>query len=64
MIRFAQYADPDGAINPKFIYYFDEEGKQWTVPMGAGHRWEEMYDSWLAEGNTVEPPPSPQSMSI
>ena len=34
------------------ILYTDDSGTVWTVPLGVGHRFEQVYDDWLAQGNT------------
>jgi hypothetical protein len=37
----------------------DEQGVVWTVPIGAGHRFEQQYEEWVAAGNTIEAADTP-----
>ncbi|KDR25962.1 hypothetical protein [Caballeronia zhejiangensis] len=41
--------------DPKTIQYVDGAGREWTFDLGTGHRFEDEYEAWLAEGNTAEP---------
>jgi hypothetical protein len=45
-----------GDISTKQILYTDPYGTVWTVPLGVGHRFEQIYDDWLAAGNTPSQP--------
>ncbi len=53
---FAQFVAPTGAVDPTMVIYTDPAtGQVWTVP--EGHRiWTEIYEPWLAAGNTPLPP--------
>lgn len=52
-ISFQQLKDPfTGEISTTSILYTDEQATIWTVPLGVGHRFEVIYDDWLAAGNT------------
>jgi hypothetical protein len=53
-MKFSLVKNPDGSISQDFILYEDESGTQWTVP--EGHRYWDMYQDWLAQGNTPNPP--------
>jgi hypothetical protein len=56
-ISFKQLKDPmTGEVSDKQIQYTDEAGTVWTVPLGAGHRFEAEYEAWVAAGNTAEAP--------
>jgi hypothetical protein len=62
-ISFKLLRDPmTGDISTTQFQYTDEQGTVWTVPIGAGHRFEtEVYAQWYAEGNRIEPAdPLPQ----
>ncbi|MBP0714803.1 hypothetical protein ABXK61_15965 [Burkholderia sola] len=52
---FKQYLNPfTGQVDPDVILYTDPDGVVWTVP--RGHRiWTEIYEPWLAAGNTPLP---------
>lgn len=51
---FKQLKDMLGAVMANMIEYTDENGQVWTVPQG--HRiWTEIYQPWLAAGNTPTP---------
>jgi hypothetical protein len=54
-ITFKQLRDMDGSISTKQFQYTDEQGVVWTVPIGAGHRFEQEYEEWVAAGNKIEP---------
>ena len=55
-ISFKQLKDPmTGELSTTSIQYTDEQGTVWTVPLGVGHRFEQIYDQWLLDGNTVVP---------
>jgi hypothetical protein len=57
MTAFKQLIDPvTKMVSTDYILYTDDEGTVWTVPLGKGHRFEDIYTSWLAEGNTPEGP--------
>lgn len=50
-IQFKQVPSPNGGSQQDIIAYIDENGVVWTVP--KGHRiWLEIYEPWLAAGNT------------
>jgi hypothetical protein len=53
---FQQVNDPiTGSLDTIAILYTDPNGVVWTVPQG--HRiWIEIYEPWLAAGNTPQPP--------
>lgn len=54
-IQFQQLKDMAGSIRTDAIQYTDENGTVWFVP--EGHRiWIEVYEPWLAAGNTPMPP--------
>jgi hypothetical protein len=56
-ISFRQLKDlMTGEVSDRQIQYTDEQGTVWTVPLGAGHRFEEAYEAWRAEGNVAAPP--------
>ena len=56
-ISFQQMKDPiTGEVSKVIIKYVDESGNVWFVPLGAGHRFEDVYDKWLAAGNKPLPP--------
>jgi hypothetical protein len=54
-LAFKQLRDMTGAISTTQMQMTDEQGVVWTVPVGAGHRFEQQYEDWCAEGNTIEP---------
>ncbi|WP_186275790.1 hypothetical protein [Burkholderia gladioli] len=50
-ISFKQTKDINGQVRQDMIIYTDESGQVWYVPIG--HRiWREIYEPWLAAGNT------------
>lgn len=56
-ISFQQVKDPmTGNVSETQILYTDESGTEWTVPLGTGHRFEAVYDEWIAAGNVAAPP--------
>lgn len=55
-ISFRYLKDPmTGQQSTTSILYTDEQGTVWTVPLGTGHRFEQVYDDWVAAGNTPLP---------
>lgn len=55
-ISFRYIKDPlTGIDSTTSILYTDESGTVWTVPLGTGHRFEQVYDDWLAAGNNPLP---------
>lgn len=59
-ISFQHLNDPmTGQVSTTSILYTDEQGTVWTVPLGAGHRFEDIYNEWVAAGNTAAPPSTP-----
>lgn len=59
-ISFQYINDPmTGKVSDTMILYTDEQGTVWTVPLGAGHRFEDTYNEWTAAGNTALPPAEP-----
>lgn len=42
-----------GEVSESTILYTDENGAIWTVP--EGHRFWNLYQDWLAEGNSPKP---------
>lgn len=53
-IQFRQIPAANGVPQQDIIMYIDENGVTWTVP--RGHRiWLEVYEPWLAAGNTPQP---------
>jgi hypothetical protein len=55
-ISFKQVRAIGGAVSTTTTLYTDEQGVMWFVPLGTGHRFEEIYNEWLAAGNTPESP--------
>lgn len=56
-IAFQQLKDPmTGKVSTTQIAFTDEIGTVWTVPLGAGHRFEQQYEEWVAAGNKALPP--------
>lgn len=54
MMVFRQFRDPfTGEIRDDVVLYTDDDGNEWTVPVG--HRFWDLYQQWLAEGNTPLP---------
>jgi hypothetical protein len=43
----------DGVPSMDAIQFTDETGTVWTVPLGAGHRFETQFDEFLADGGIV-----------
>lgn len=35
------------------IYFTDEQGVEWLVPVGQGHRFEDQFDAFLTDGGIV-----------
>ena len=55
-IYFKQLKDPlTREVSDKLVLYMDESGTIWTIPLGAGHRFEQEYEAWLAAGNEIIP---------
>jgi hypothetical protein len=55
-IAFKQLRDPlTHEVSTTQLQYTDEQGVIWTVPIGAGHRFEQEYEEWCAQGNKIEP---------
>lgn len=53
-IQFAKVKDISGNVRTDAIQYTDENGEVWFVP--ENHRiWTEIYEPWLAAGNTPSP---------
>lgn len=51
-MNFQAYVDPmKNEVDPKKIVYTDDAGAVWIVP--EGHRFWDLYQSWLAEGNKI-----------
>lgn len=42
-----------GQLDPTYIEYTDENGALWYVP--EGHRFWDLYQQWLSQGNTPLP---------
>lgn len=56
-VSFKQLKDPmTQQVSDTMILMTDEQGVVWTVPLGAGHRFEQELEDWKAAGNTVLPP--------
>lgn len=56
-ISFQQIKDPmTNEVRTDQILFTDESGTVWTVPLGAGHRFEDQYNEWVKAGNTALPP--------
>lgn len=43
----------DGKPSNTSIYFTDEQGVEWLVPLGQGHRYEDAFDTFLADGGAV-----------
>ncbi|WP_175683829.1 hypothetical protein [Burkholderia cenocepacia] len=53
-IQFRQVKDMAGNVRTDAVQYTDESGVVWFVP--EDHRfWTEIYEPWLAAGNTPSP---------
>jgi hypothetical protein len=49
-MQFQQFKNSSGLIEYQAVLYTDENGATWTVPFG--HRFWDLYQDWLAQGNT------------
>lgn len=53
-MNFQEYVSPfTGQVDPQMICYTDEDGMRWSVPQG--HRFWDLYEQWLSEGNKPLP---------
>lgn len=53
-IQFQQVKDTFGGVRADTVQYTDENGQVWFVP--ENHRiWAQIYEPWLAAGNTPSP---------
>ena len=43
----------DGNLSLDVIKYQDGDSTVWYVPLGAGHRFEDIFDAFLNEGGVV-----------
>jgi hypothetical protein len=53
-MKFQQLLAPDGSVEPGYILFTDSFGRVWVVPQG--HRFWDLYQNWLADGNEPLPP--------
>jgi hypothetical protein len=55
-ISFRQANNIDGSLDSSKIIYIDDNGQEWWITLGTGSRYEDIYNDWLAAGNTPLPP--------